>query len=79
MEIFAKQSGIMTKQIRKELESGEFDIWHYVTLCFIDIVCGEEHLHRSWKYRFDDKAIHFRFGLSCRNHYGCQDGSSREG
>lgn len=47
VEVFAKQSEVMTRQMRKELDAGEFDIFHYISLCTLDIICGERILKGS--------------------------------
>ncbi|XP_043285788.1 uncharacterized protein [Venturia canescens] len=39
VEIFAKQSEIMSQQMGKESGGGEFDVFEYVTLCTIDVIC----------------------------------------
>ncbi|XP_043277718.1 uncharacterized protein [Venturia canescens] len=39
VEVFAKQSEIMTKLMSKELGGGDFDVFEYVSLCTLDIVC----------------------------------------
>lgn len=39
VEVFAIQSKIMVKQMEIELDGAEFDVFHYVSLCTLDIIC----------------------------------------
>ncbi|KAL7296360.1 hypothetical protein TKK_0010374 [Trichogramma kaykai] len=39
VEIFAKQANVLVKELRVELDAGEFDIFQYVSLCTLDIIC----------------------------------------
>lgn len=41
MDVFNEQSAIMVKKMAKEINSDSFNIFPYVTLCTLDIVCGE--------------------------------------
>lgn len=41
MDIFNEQSAILVKKLAKELDRDSFNIFPYVTLCTLDIVCGE--------------------------------------
>lgn len=41
MDIFNEQSAILVKKLEKELDRDSFNIFPYVTLCTLDIVCGE--------------------------------------
>lgn len=51
MDIFNEQSAILVKKLSKELNKDSFNLFPYVTLCTLDIVCGkllnEEHLNMS--------------------------------
>ncbi|XP_014204067.1 cytochrome P450 4C1-like [Copidosoma floridanum] len=39
VEVFSAQSGIMVKEMEAELNGGEFEVFNYVTLCTLDIIC----------------------------------------
>ncbi|OXU24905.1 hypothetical protein TSAR_006903 [Trichomalopsis sarcophagae] len=39
VEVFSVQSEVMIKEMEVELNGGEFDIFHYVSLCTLDIIC----------------------------------------
>ncbi|KAJ8672685.1 hypothetical protein QAD02_003945 [Eretmocerus hayati] len=39
VEVFSRQSQIMVKEMEIELGGDEFDIFHYVSLCTLDIIC----------------------------------------
>lgn len=41
MDIFNEQSAILVNKLAKELDRDSFNIFPYVTLCTLDIVCGE--------------------------------------
>lgn len=40
VEVFAVQSEIMIREMEIEIDGAEFDIFHYVSLCTLDIICG---------------------------------------
>lgn len=48
MDVFNEQSAVLVKKLAKEVNSDSFNIFPYVTLCTLDIVCG--------KYESDKKA-----------------------
>ncbi|XP_046607278.1 cytochrome P450 4C1-like [Neodiprion virginianus] len=39
VEVFAIQSKILNQQMEVELDGAEFDVFHYVSLCTLDIIC----------------------------------------
>ena len=39
--VFATKSNIMLRELEGELNKGEFDVFQYVSLCTLDIVCGK--------------------------------------
>lgn len=39
--VFQEQSDVLVKKLEKELGGQGFNIFPYVTLCTLDIVCGE--------------------------------------
>jgi hypothetical protein len=41
MDIFNEQSAILVKKLENEVGRDSFNIFPYVTLCTLDIVCGE--------------------------------------
>lgn len=41
MDIFNEQSAILVRKLSKELNKDSFNIFPYVTLCTLDIVCGK--------------------------------------
>jgi hypothetical protein len=41
IDIFNEQSAILVKKLEKELDRDLFNIFPYVTLCTLDIVCGK--------------------------------------
>lgn len=47
MDIFNEQSAILVRKLSKELNKDSFNIFPYVTLCTLDIVCGKWAL--NWK------------------------------
>lgn len=40
MDIFNEQSAILVRKLSKEVNKDSFNIFPYVTLCTLDIVCG---------------------------------------
>lgn len=47
MDIFNRESAILVSKLSKELNKDSFNIFPYVTLCTLDIVCGKWAL--NWK------------------------------
>jgi len=41
MDIFNEQSSVLVKNLEKEVDRDSFNVFPYVTLCTLDIVCGE--------------------------------------
>lgn len=41
MDIFCEQSAILVKKLNTELGNDSFNVFPYVTLCTLDIVCGK--------------------------------------
>lgn len=41
MDVFNEQSAVLVKKMAQEVNSDSFNIFPYVTLCTLDIVCGE--------------------------------------
>lgn len=41
LDVFNEQSVVLGKKLEKEVDNGSFNIFPYVTLCTLDIVCGE--------------------------------------
>jgi cytochrome P450 len=42
VEVFSAQAHILVQKLAKEVDKGEFDIFHYVNLCSLDTICGEK-------------------------------------
>jgi len=40
IEVFKEQSDILVQKMEKELDNSGFNIFPYVTLCALDIICG---------------------------------------
>lgn len=40
MEVFNEQSAVLVKRLSAELDKDAFNLFPYVTLCTLDIVCG---------------------------------------
>lgn len=40
VEVFVEQSNILIEQLGKEVGKGSFNIFHYVSRCTLDIICG---------------------------------------
>jgi len=41
VEVFSEKSEILISKLRKEVGSKGFDVYPYITLCALDIICGE--------------------------------------
>jgi hypothetical protein len=41
MDIFNEQSAVLVRKLSREINKDSFNIFPYVTLCTLDIVCGE--------------------------------------
>lgn len=41
IDVFSEQSSILASKLAVEVEKESFNIFPYVTLCTLDIVCGE--------------------------------------
>lgn len=41
MDIFNEQSSVLVKKLEKEIDRDSFNVFPYVTLCTLDIVCGK--------------------------------------
>ena len=41
MEVFSQNSEILVRMLQKEVGSQSFDVYPYITLCALDILCGE--------------------------------------
>jgi hypothetical protein len=41
VDVFSEKSQILINELQKEVGSKGFDVDHYVTLCALDIICGE--------------------------------------
>jgi len=41
VEVFSEKSEILINKLQKEVESKGFDVYPYITLCALDIICGE--------------------------------------
>ncbi|XP_011315522.1 cytochrome P450 4C1 [Fopius arisanus] len=39
VEVFAQQSDIMVRQMKVEIDGDEFDVFNYISLCTLDIIC----------------------------------------
>ncbi|XP_015126718.1 cytochrome P450 4C1 [Diachasma alloeum] len=39
VEVFAQQSEIMVRQMKVEIDGDEFDVFNYISLCTLDIIC----------------------------------------
>lgn len=42
VDVFNEQSAILTRKLEREVETDAFNIFPYVTLCTLDIVCGKQ-------------------------------------
>lgn len=45
IDVFNEQSAILTRKLERELGSESFNLFPYVTLCTLDIVCGMYRIH----------------------------------
>ena len=50
MDIFNEQSSVLVKKLEKEIDRDSFNIFPYVTLCTLDIVCGESEIWNNFGY-----------------------------
>ena len=41
VEVFSQNSEILVRMLQKEVGSQGFDVYPYITLCALDILCGE--------------------------------------
>lgn len=41
IDVFHEQSLVLVEKLKKEINKESFNIFPYVTLCTLDIVCGE--------------------------------------
>ena len=41
VEVFSQNSEILVRMLQKEVGSKSFDVYPYITLCALDILCGE--------------------------------------
>lgn len=41
LDVFNEQSVVLTNKLENEVDNGSFNIFPYVTLCTLDIVCGK--------------------------------------
>lgn len=41
IDVFNEQSAVLARKLSVEVGSEEFNLFPYVTLCTLDIVCGE--------------------------------------
>jgi hypothetical protein len=41
VEVFSQNSEILVRMLKKEVGSQGFDVYPYITLCALDILCGE--------------------------------------
>jgi len=41
VEVFSQNSEILVRMLQKEVGSQSFDVYPYITLCALDILCGE--------------------------------------
>jgi cytochrome P450 len=42
VDVFSAQAQTMVQKLAKEVDRGPFDIYRYVNLCSLDIICGEQ-------------------------------------
>jgi cytochrome P450 len=42
VDVFSAQAQILVRKLAGEEGKGAFDIFHYVNLCSLDIICGEK-------------------------------------
>jgi Cytochrome P450 len=42
MEVFKEQSEVLVQKMGRELHNSGFNIFPYVTLCALDIICGKQ-------------------------------------
>lgn len=47
VEVFVRQSEIMVQQMEFEPQGNEIDVFKYVSLCTLDIICGNYQLISS--------------------------------
>lgn len=41
LEVMNEQAEILVKKLEKQAGKGEFDCFSHITLCALDIICGE--------------------------------------
>jgi cytochrome P450 len=41
VDVFNAQAQILIRKLAEEVGKGAFDVFHYVNLCSLDIICGE--------------------------------------
>lgn len=59
MDIFNEQSAILVRKLSTELDKDSFNIFPYVTLCTLDIVCGEFTVNQMETFeQIEDVALH---------------------
>lgn len=62
IDVFNSVSNVMVKKLEKEIGKKSVDIYPYVTLCTLDIICGKQQISiyvdyncifqkRLWEYR----------------------------
>jgi hypothetical protein len=61
MDIFNEQSAVLVKKLENELDKDSFNIFPYVTLCTLDIVCGTEYFFSFYSTAHDIESLVERF------------------
>lgn len=69
VEIFDRQSKILAQKLEKHLDGKEFNVYPYVTLAALDVVCGKY----SYIYFGFSKRSFNPFYYTCRNRYGYEN------
>jgi hypothetical protein len=41
VDVFNSNADILIKQLSKSVSGSELDIYHYITLCALDNICGK--------------------------------------
>lgn len=60
VEVFAVQSKILVQQMEIELDGAEFDVFNYISLCTLDIICGKSFICTTITLRAKNFILLFR-------------------
>jgi hypothetical protein len=73
IEVFKEQSEVLVQKMGKELHNSGFNIFPYVTLCALDIICGKQILVSSALNRFETHALSLFSETAMGIYLGAQD------